>query len=182
MAATLLPWLGWLLVCKPTIGAALFLYRPSWTAAVGGAALLLISFLFVPSWLGDWLQATRGMPVHDPPFLRSWGWLPLVALLRWRKPEARLVAAMALVPQNLYFYDQLVLWLVPWNALTTIALTASSWVAWALTARTCTDSAYCGADAEPWIIALVYVPAVILAFLRPAGPGTGRQAEASHEG
>jgi hypothetical protein len=165
VAGALLPWGGWALACKPTLGAALFVYRPSWRSALLGAALLGVGFLLVPTWLTDWIHAGRTVVAHPPPVLVPFGWVPLLALLRWRRPEARLVAAMALVPQNLMFYDQLPLWLAattPWRAL---ALTASSWIGYGLMRTGCPDVLQCGALSEPWVIGFLYVPATVIALL-----------------
>lgn len=171
IAGALLPGAAWALALKPTLGAALFAYRPSWWAVVGGALVMLAALALVPTWPVDWIRSVRTLPSHPSPVTQPWGWLPLLALLRWRLPEARLVAAMALVPQNLYFYDQLPLWLVPWNALGTLTLSAGSWLAWAIAARDCPTN-FCGPSAAPWIIALLYLPATAMALLRPEADGT----------
>ncbi|MGZ8458675.1 MAG: hypothetical protein ACXWZS_09005 [Gemmatirosa sp.] len=170
IAGALLPGAAWALAVKPTLGLALFAYRPGRWPVIGGALLVLAALALVPSWPLDWLRAVRTLPEHPLPILRPLGWLPLLALLRWRLPEARLVATMALVPQNLYFYDQLPLWLVPWNALGTLALTAGSWIAWTIAARDCPTD-FCGPSAAPWVIALLYLPATVLALARPEPDG-----------
>lgn len=114
-AAALTPALGFILVTKPNIGLSLFIWRPSWAAAVGGAALLAGSLLVVPGWPAGWWRA-----IHDPiavqyrpPLFAPGGVLLLLALLRWRRPEARLLVALALVPQNMLPYEALALFLVP---------------------------------------------------------------------
>ena len=95
-----------------------------------------------------------------------------------RRTLARLVAALSLVPQNIYFYDQLALWLIPWNALTTLVMSAASWIAALMTVQKC-SATYCGPDAEPWVMLLIYVPATLLALLRPERPR--RRGEAAPE-
>src|SRR6185369_13491046 len=104
--------LAWALTCKPTLGIALFAYRPGWRSAIVAGAMLALAFTLQPNWVGEWLVAARTVVAHPAPVMKAWGFVPLFALLRWRRPEARLVAVMSLVPQNLYFYDQLPLWLV----------------------------------------------------------------------
>ncbi|GLC26656.1 hypothetical protein [Roseisolibacter agri] len=170
IAGALLPGLGFLLSIKPTLGLALFAYRPSRAAVVGGAVLALVALAMVPTWPLDWLHVTRAVHSHPAPVTMPWGWLPLLALFRWRSPEARLVAVLACVPQNLYFYDQLPLWLVPWNALGTLTLSAGSIVAWGIALRDCPTN-YCGPSSAPGIIALLYLPATVLALLRPEPDG-----------
>ena len=171
IASALLPGMGFLLSIKPTLGLALFAYRPSRQAVIGGAVLGLVALALVPTWPLDWLRITRTIHSHPVPLTQPWGWLPLLALVRWRLPEARLVAAMALMPQNLYFYDQLPLWLVPWNALGTLTLSAGSIVAWGIALRDCPTN-YCGPSSAPGIIALLYLPATVLALVRPERDGT----------
>lgn len=169
LAAALYPWAGLLLVAKPTLGLALFAYRPSWRAALGSAALVALAFVVLPRWPLDWMEAVRHTPHLHPPVVRAGGWIALLALRRWRTPEARLVAVMALVPQNLYFYDQLPLMLVARTGREALALTACGWIAMLAAYAGCTDPNWCGAHAEPWIVWLLYAPATLLVLLRP-GP------------
>jgi hypothetical protein len=78
---------------------------------LGGGAVVLIGFLLVPTWLGDWLAALPEMK-YPPPILTRWGWLSVLALLRWRRPEARLIFVLACMPQTAAWYDVLPLFLV----------------------------------------------------------------------
>ena len=48
-----------------------------------------------------------------PPLLYWGGPLMLLALLRWRRPEARLLAALSCVPHTPELYESLYLFLVP---------------------------------------------------------------------
>ncbi|MDF1503604.1 hypothetical protein [Roseisolibacter sp. H3M3-2] len=171
VAGALLPGAAWALSLKPTLGAALFVYRPSRWAVVGGLALAAVALALVPTWPLDWVRAARTLPGHPSLVTQPWGWVPLLALARWRLPEARLVAALALVPQNLYYYDQLLLWLVPWNALGTLTLSAGSWLAWIAASRDCPTN-FCGPSSAPWILALLYVPATAMALLRAEPDGS----------
>jgi hypothetical protein len=116
LGASLVPSFGWLLVCKPTIGAALFVWRPTRRAFVGGAALTALALLVLPTWPLDWIAILRSNSEgaqYVPPLAVPGGLLLVLGLLRWRRPEARLLLTMALVPQNYFFYDQLPLLLVP---------------------------------------------------------------------
>jgi hypothetical protein len=155
--------LSWALVCKPTIGLALFAYRPSWRSAAVSAGFLALGFLIDPRWLAEWWTAARSVEGHGAPVTHAFGWIPLLALVRWRDPRARLVAVMAVVPQNMDFYDQLPLMLVAGSGSQMLGLTVLSWVAWAGTRLGCSDRYFCGTQAVPWIIWLLYVPTFAVA-------------------
>ena len=98
-ATLLIPALGFLAVVKPNVGLASVADDPSAIRILGGGALLLISLAFQPSWPAEWLANLRSMPPHPSPILLPGGFLALLALARWRRPEARLLVAMACVPQ-----------------------------------------------------------------------------------
>jgi hypothetical protein len=166
MAGALLPPLGFAMAFKPTLGLALFAWRPSWQAVIGGLFFATVCLVLVPTWPLDWVRAARETVGHPAPILRPFGWVPLLALLRWRLPEARLVALMTCVPQNPYFYDQLALWLVAWNGRTALLLTVLSWVAYVGTKAYCADPYFCGTEAEPWVQWLLYAPAAALVLAR----------------
>jgi hypothetical protein len=166
MAGALSVPLSWALACKPTIGLALFAWRPSWKSATVCAALLAIGFFVNPFWVGEWWQAARRVPGHGAPITHAFGFLPPLALLRWRNPAARLVVIMTLMPQNLDFYDHLPLFFAATSGAELFGLTALSWIAWGGTRLQCSDPYFCGTQAAPWIIALLYLPATLL-VLRP---------------
>ena len=157
--------LAWALTCKPTLGVALFAYRPTWRAAVVASAMVALTLVLRPGWIPEWLAAARTVAAHPAPIMKPWGFIPLLALLRWRMPEARLVAFMSVVPQNLYFYDQLPLWLVARSGASAFVMTALSWIAWALTYRECGNAFFCGPEAERWIVLLLYLPATLLVLV-----------------
>jgi hypothetical protein len=116
IGATLVPWLGGLVACKPTIGAALFVWRPNRRLVWGAIALVAACLLLQPTWLLDWIDVSRrntDVPRYLPPIRMLGGPLLALALLRWRRPEARLLLCLACVPQNVFFSDQLTLLLIP---------------------------------------------------------------------
>ncbi|MGZ8492327.1 MAG: hypothetical protein ACXWZS_09010 [Gemmatirosa sp.] len=170
IAGTLLPAFAWALALKPTLGLALFVARPSRAAVIGGAVLCAVGLLLLPTWPMDWVRAASFTIGHPPFVVQPWGWLPLLALLRWRDGDARLVAVLACVPQNPYFYDQLPLWLVARSGRAAVALTALSWIALAGAQATCTEPSYCGEAARPWVLWLLYVPATALVLARGQAP------------
>lgn len=117
-AAFLLPWLAWGWVCKPTIGLAMLAARcrrqDLHIAAIGALILVSVGTLLVPKWPGEWVENIWANTGHmTAPVMRPLGFVALAALLRWRRPEARLVALLSLVPQTPLWYEAVPLFLVP---------------------------------------------------------------------
>lgn len=114
IAAVLLPWLSFLLLVKPTTGSALWLGWPSRRAVVGIVVLLGVSFAIEPDWVSQWRAGlSANIIYHVSPVMRPFGWVLLLALLRWRRPEGRFLTAFALIPQAAMPYDPLPLLLIP---------------------------------------------------------------------
>ena len=109
--ALLIPWFGAIAAGKPTTGAAVICGASSSSAALkiiaASAALFLASFAFDPDWVPRWLSAVRSTPHMQPLITRPWGWLVLVAAVRWRLPAARVLCATAIVPTTLSAHDML---------------------------------------------------------------------------
>lgn len=113
-AGMLVPSLQAFCCMKPNVGLAVWCARPSRWALAGGIALAALSFLLVPSWLTGWREAIASDPgVHLVPMFTFGGPLLALALLRWRRWEARLLLVFACVPQTMTFYDALPLMLIP---------------------------------------------------------------------
>lgn len=167
VAAALLPAAGFVLVAKPTLGLALWIHRPTWRAAIGCAVVVGISLAVLPTWPLDW-RANLARVVSHPAPASTLAGLPLtLALLRWRRPEARLLLAMAYVPQLLFFADQLPLWLVPRTRREAMMLSGCSWLAlggWVLASRADPRDV---AGAAPFVTALLYLPCLVMILRRP---------------
>ena len=112
-----LPELAALIAAKPSIGVAMLPGVRDWRRARRGlvmaAALTAIAFLVQPTWLVDWKAA-----VDTNTHLRPWvavpgGVLLLLALLRWRRWEAQLLVAFAIIPQTFHPLATLPLVLLP---------------------------------------------------------------------
>jgi hypothetical protein len=155
---------AWVLTAKP-IGLSLFLWRPTWRGALLCALFLVLTLAILPTWPLDWIRNTQLLPRHPLPLLAPWGALVLVALLRWRSPDARLVLTMAAIPQHLYFYDQLPLYLVARSGRRVAGLAVCGWAAWGLTKAACATPEYCGPEAVQWVMLLQYVPAALMVAL-----------------
>ncbi|HEV8218221.1 MAG TPA: hypothetical protein VGP95_20365 [Gemmatimonadaceae bacterium] len=167
-AALIIPALGWLCVLKPNLGLAATAAKPTRVAILGGGALLTATLLIQPNWPFEWLRNLHSMPPHPMPIQLPGGFLLLLALLRWRRPEARLVAAMACVPQLMYFADQLPLWLVARTRREAMMLSAWSAAAWVasliVNIQADRQPAF---SSVPYVLAGVYLPALIMVLLRP---------------
>lgn len=167
--AALVPWAGALCTLKPNLGLAILLRQPSRALLLSCAAFGLLSLAISPHWLTEWLgglqgEAGRGR-VHEIPLLQPAGFVLLVSLLAVRRTDGRLLAAMSLLPQALFFYDQLPLLLSARTRRQSIALTACGQVgmiAWWLASAPgdpVVRSAY------PFVFACTYVPALVVVLL-----------------
>jgi hypothetical protein len=135
-AAFGIPLLGVLLSAKPTIGLAIFAARPTRSAVVGTIVVTAIALILLPSWPADWLAAlkhtslgTSGGTPYFAPISTMGGASAALALLRWRRPEARLVFALACVPQTPLLYETVPLFLVPSTITEGGILWLGSWLA-----------------------------------------------------
>jgi len=103
---------------------------------------------------------------------RPGGALLLLALLRWRRPEARMLAALALVPHTTMVYEMLPLFLIPRTMRQMAALTLVTQVAFAaaFSLRPGANYEHLGGMLNahwPFWLILVYLPALVLA-IRPS--------------
>ena len=163
--AAMVPSLGFVLAAKPTLGLALWVSRPSRRAALGVAALMLLCVLVWPGWLGSWLQTIREAPHIRAPITRPGGFLLLLALLRWRSPGARLLAAWAFIPRTESLYDMLPLFLVAESAASAAFLVVCSLLALlglAFMPPPLPDLAARLTSTWPVLFCLVYVPALLV--------------------
>jgi hypothetical protein len=167
--AALVPGFGWLLVAKPTIGLALFAAFPRWTTAIGCGILLIVSVLVWPTWVADWRAGFSSAPHVVAPILRVGGPLVLLALLRWKRADARLLLGLACVPHTTAPYETIPLFLIPqtWpQAWTLWGLGLLAYVAQGAMGPYESQAAYWASGAQ-WIVVLLYLPCLVLILRRP---------------
>lgn len=104
---------GGLLAVKPNMGLVAMAgmrARDLVFVAIAGGVLVTIAFLLVPSWPLEWRAAVESIPRKNqwPYIMRPGGFLLLLAALRWRRPEARVLLACAVLPGTPSVYDALV--------------------------------------------------------------------------
>jgi len=173
-AAALVPWAGFVLVCKPNIGLALFAAFPSRRAAATAAAMVASSCLLFPGWAWEWRDALRHAPNALILATLPGGFLLVLSAAKWRRPEARLLLALACIPQTTLAYEALPLFLI-----------ADSWteaaILWAGTAAAFLGHAQGGPYPSQWawvrasglwLLYCAYLPCLVVVLRRPnVGPG-----------
>jgi hypothetical protein len=179
-AAALMPALGCFGACKPTLGAAAWTYKLRWQYIASGLAICLIAFVVMPDWPAQWYHATQRSLVgnYHVPLLVPGGFLVVAALLRWRRPDARLLVAMACVPQSMFPYDQLPLTLLARTRIQSylfaiwsyLAIWGGWWIGEGRTVVSKVDSLNFLARAIVWGY---YLPLVVLVLRRPNDAGLG---------
>lgn len=178
--AVFLPTAGFLAAMKPNLGLAILAYRPSWRAVVSCAVVGLVSFAVLPSWLVDWhanLASLSTIVSHPAPIATTGGPILLLALLRWRRPEARLLLAMACVPQLMFWADQLPLFLIPRTKREMMAMVA--WGALAFFVWYIWFAPYPEyvMARDPFVMCAIYLPGLVMVLRRPNtndSPNTAR--------
>jgi hypothetical protein len=110
-AAALYPGAAFAAAVKPNIalsGLAGASWRAWGVALVSGIVLGAASFVLIPSWFGEWRAAISTVAYTRPYVLRPGGVLLLLALIRWREPQARILVAFAVIPMTPSIYDLLI--------------------------------------------------------------------------
>jgi hypothetical protein len=168
-AASLVPVLGFLLPVKPNQGLALFAARPSWRAVLSSTLILAVSLLVLPSWPVDWWNALHQQNTHlSGPVMRPFGWILLLAALRWDSPEGRLLFAVSLVPQTLLPYEFVPLVLIPKSAVEMGIFAVGSWIACAAYGRFIGHYELAALIDKVWptMLGVVYLPMLYLVLTR----------------
>jgi hypothetical protein len=175
-AAWLLPWLGVVAALKPTTGLALLAgmrtQRAQLVAAAAGVVLVGLTLLLAPWWPAAWRAAVADAPHMSSPIAhwRVGGPLLALALLRWRRPEARWLVALACVPQSPLLYEGIYLLLFPRTYRGVAAFAVASWFPLWLQDRIsdwATTTAQLQYAVGDVLVACFYVPALVMVLRRP---------------
>jgi hypothetical protein len=161
MAIFFFPILAPMLLAKPTLAMPVAL-SIRWTPArlLSVLSVGLISLLVMPSWPWRWLAQVGSYGGFIPMF-SPLAPLFLVAALFWRNAQARLFLLLTLTPQHFFFYDQLLLWMLPQTRRQMLLLNVTSWVAF-LYVYTSQSATFTFWDSGPFILGLIYLPALLI--------------------
>jgi hypothetical protein len=178
------------LVVKPHMGLPIFLARPSWWPVGGAVVVTCAAFVIDPAWITHWREgmaiggahlgpAQRGFP-YSPPILLPGGAVALLAILRWRRPEARLLVALACVPQSLLLYETVPLALVPRTVREASVFTGLSYIVlwYLIRGRPYADIAEFAVAGGRMYALLLYIPLTIMVLRRPNAGRIPRWVEA----
>ena len=168
-AAAVMPALGFLFVAKPSIGLALLVAYPSRAAIYGAAAFGLLTIVIWPYWIPQWLANLPSITHMITPVTLWGGPLILLALLKWRRADARLLVALACVPQTPVLYEVVPLFLLVRNFREATLLVVLTGVVGKIVERTLSAepyNAWMAANGQ-WMVWLVYLPCTAMVLLRP---------------
>jgi len=160
-------WLMPVVLIKPPIALPVALTHLSRRGIIACAALLALSFAITPSWFWQWPHQL-GEYHHFIPLLVFPGMLILLALLRLRDNDARLLLLAAAFPQR-WFYDAFILWLIPKSRREIVASVGASWLVglWRWS-----HPPLSFAQVGRWSVVGFYLPMLVITLLRrgPARP------------
>jgi hypothetical protein len=172
-AAVILPSLGWLWVAKPNMGIAILAATSSARllkiALIGGAAIIVMSIALFPNWPREWLASLAIEQHMGAPIMRTGGILILLGLLRWKRPEARLLVALACVPQTNSWYEGVPVLLAASTFRESLFLSGVSLLGYFIPPyiMTAANESEFNAQMGALMVALCYMPAILLVVRRP---------------
>ncbi|MBL0171663.1 MAG: hypothetical protein IPP90_13230, partial [Gemmatimonadaceae bacterium] len=115
-AAYFAPMAAVFLAAKPNMALAFLAsirsWRPLRRIAGIGLAAVAVSVMVRPSWPLEWLRALGQMEYVVAPIMRPYAWMLALALLKWRRTDARIFLALVCVPQTPSLYDLLPLFVL----------------------------------------------------------------------
>jgi hypothetical protein len=111
MASAFFPLLLPATMAKPQLGIPVAFTSLSKRGVLACIAVIALAFLVMPRWPWYWIAHFQRYQRFIP-LLVFPGPLLVLALLRWRRLDGRLLFLMSVVPQR-WLYDPLILWLIP---------------------------------------------------------------------
>jgi hypothetical protein len=158
---------------KPHIGLLLLVASPRpramAVAALSTVLCIAIAFWFVPTWPSSWLEALQDTGHFRAPVLVLGGPLLLLAAVRWRRLDARVLLACALVPHTPAIYDVVPLALLARGFRESMAFALLTYIA--LFAQVQLVTGLPPADASTMAARIlnltIYLPALLAVLLRP---------------
>lgn len=125
VAAVFFPWIG-IAAFKPQLGISSAIASRDWRSVLVPALLLFLSLAIRPTWITEWLGLARGYPWFVPLAL-SPGWLLVILLPLVKRRDTQILLAAAISPQR-WFYDPLILWLIPESEKEYLLANCMSWI------------------------------------------------------
>lgn len=167
MAAALLPpAFRALAFLKPSIGIVSFVYKPNVRAIIIILIAICLSLFINPHWPVDWVIAMLSSGNrYEPPLFYPGGFLLALSILSIRHQEGRTLCAMSVVPRHAYWYDGVLLWLLPQNLKQSLALSGLGWIAYIICRLTIPDSLDLSSRLNGtliWQSIFLYLPALIM--------------------
>jgi hypothetical protein len=160
MAAASLPWLFPVVIAKPNIGLPVALRSATFAGVISAAALTIITIILVPGWPVTWWHGMAGYQSFLP-VASGVGCLLLLALARYKDKDSRFLLLMGVIPQR-WFYDALLLWIIPSTTNELLATSVISWGAWLFTPKTRTIR-------QVALLSVIfnYLPMLVVVLTRP---------------
>lgn len=161
MASALLPWLIPVSTAKPQLGAPILFTRLGKQAVILCALFVFTSLIIMPTWPAQWLSGVGYHPQYTP-LLVSLGPALLLALYRNRDEGSHLLLLSAVCPQH-WFYDALILWLIPKSRAEIVSTVALSWGVGIYRWHQIPHS---WNEAGAWVVLWIYIPMLTVILLR----------------
>lgn len=161
LASALFPLLLPATMAKPQLGLPIFLTRLSRRGVIACLVVLIATFLWLPAWPWMWIGHFHNYARFIPLLLLP-GPLLLAALWRYRDRDAIFLLLMALMPQR-WFYDMLVLWLIPRTRREIVWTASISWIAgiWRWN-----HIPHSFAEVGRWAVITMYLPMLVVILAR----------------
>lgn len=164
-AAALFPLLLPVTMAKPQIGLPILLTYLNRRGLIACVLLAILSLIVKPSWPLLWIRQF-GHYEHFIPLMILPGPLLLLALLRGRDRDARLLLLAAAMPQR-WFFDAFTLWLIPKTGRELLWTVLISWGAGIWRQYQFPHSFN---QVGRWAVIFLYLPMLAVVLLRKRGP------------